>query len=159
MCGLGREGIPDYFLVVKHPMDLGTIGNKLRRGVYLTSDEFAADARLVLSNCRLYNKVDPRSKERAPCCWAWVYPVWACTVWACPVWASTMFVLGLGMAAPTAHAFVSRVYKVCVCVFPCTVLQDANNDVRRMGDHLQRVFESKYSDFLRQLEEERVRAF
>jgi hypothetical protein len=54
---LGREGIPDYFLIVKHPMDLGTVQDKLKRNLYPTPDEFAADMRLVFSNCRLYNKV------------------------------------------------------------------------------------------------------
>lgn len=51
-----REGIPDYFLIVKHPMDLGTVQDKLKRNLYPTPDEFAADMRLVFSNCRLYNK-------------------------------------------------------------------------------------------------------
>jgi hypothetical protein len=52
-----REGIPDYFLIVKHPMDLGTVQDKLKRSLYGTAEEFAADMRLVFSNCRLYNKV------------------------------------------------------------------------------------------------------
>ncbi|XP_044962175.1 transcription factor GTE8-like isoform X2 [Hordeum vulgare subsp. vulgare] len=49
--------IPDYFDIVKHPMDLGTIQKKLNAGVYPTPWEFAADVRLTFSNAILYNPV------------------------------------------------------------------------------------------------------
>ncbi|GAM27488.1 hypothetical protein SAMD00019534_106640 [Acytostelium subglobosum LB1] len=47
--------ILDYFTVVKHPMDFGTIRQTLTAGDYNSSDEFAADCRLVFSNAMLYN--------------------------------------------------------------------------------------------------------
>ncbi len=48
-------GIPDYFKVIKHPMDLGTVQRKLALGEYSSTEAFAADVRLVWSNSRLYN--------------------------------------------------------------------------------------------------------
>lgn len=50
--------IPDYFEVVKQPMDLGTIRKKLDTGTYARADQFEADVRLVFSNCYAYNPVD-----------------------------------------------------------------------------------------------------
>ncbi|CAM6014853.1 unnamed protein product [Sphagnum balticum] len=54
-------GIPDYFTIVKKPMDLGTIRNRLEKGeVYRTVEEVLEDVALVWSNCRMYNaKGDP----------------------------------------------------------------------------------------------------
>ena len=48
-------GIPDYPKIVKNPMDLGTIDDKLSKGEYLSVDAFVADVRLVFYNCRIYN--------------------------------------------------------------------------------------------------------
>uniref|UniRef100_A0A7N0ZRZ2 Bromo domain-containing protein n=1 Tax=Kalanchoe fedtschenkoi TaxID=63787 RepID=A0A7N0ZRZ2_KALFE len=47
--------IPDYFLVIKHPMDLGTVKVKLGKNKYDHVDEFAADVRLTFSNAMSYN--------------------------------------------------------------------------------------------------------
>ncbi|DBA00943.1 TPA: hypothetical protein N0F65_006143 [Lagenidium giganteum] len=48
-------GIPDYFQVIKRPMDLGTIRQNLECGVYDDPVAFAEDVRLVFSNAMLYN--------------------------------------------------------------------------------------------------------
>lgn len=50
-----KLNIPDYFNVIKHPMDLGTIKSKLARGEYSSPLEFAADVRLAFSNAMTYN--------------------------------------------------------------------------------------------------------
>jgi len=47
--------IPDYFEKIKNPMDLGTIQKKLNDFEYDDIEEFAADVRLVFSNCLTYN--------------------------------------------------------------------------------------------------------
>ncbi|KAL2492285.1 Transcription factor GTE10 [Abeliophyllum distichum] len=47
--------IPDYFNVIKHPMDLGTIKTKLLSGRYSRPEEFAADVRLTFKNAMTYN--------------------------------------------------------------------------------------------------------
>ncbi|KAK7238584.1 hypothetical protein SO694_00020115 [Aureococcus anophagefferens] len=48
--------IPDYFDVVKNPMDLGTVAARLKDGVYDEAGEvFAADVRLTFDNAMLYN--------------------------------------------------------------------------------------------------------
>jgi len=47
--------IPDYFDIIKEPMDLGTIKKQLEAGDYETPIDFAEDARLVWHNAMLYN--------------------------------------------------------------------------------------------------------
>lgn len=48
-------GIPDYFQVIKEPMDLGTIRQNLEGGYYEDSEVFADHVRLVFRNAMLYN--------------------------------------------------------------------------------------------------------
>jgi hypothetical protein len=48
-------GIPDYFDVIRNPMDLGTVKKKLTNKSYFGTDEFAADVRLTFSNAMKYN--------------------------------------------------------------------------------------------------------
>lgn len=50
-----KLNIPDYFKVIKKPMDLGTIKKKLETDVYLDAREFAADVRLTFANAMKYN--------------------------------------------------------------------------------------------------------
>ncbi|PHT57198.1 hypothetical protein CQW23_05684 [Capsicum baccatum] len=50
-----KLNIPDYFTVIKHPMDLGTIMKRLTSGAYLSPLEFLADVRLTFSNALTYN--------------------------------------------------------------------------------------------------------
>jgi len=47
--------IPHYFHVIKHPMDLGTIGKKIKNGEYSTADECKSDFDLVFTNCFKFN--------------------------------------------------------------------------------------------------------
>lgn len=47
--------IPDYFTVIKHPMDLGTIRSRLHKGEYSSPLDFAVDVRLTFSNSIAYN--------------------------------------------------------------------------------------------------------
>ncbi|KAG2834786.1 hypothetical protein PC112_g5948 [Phytophthora cactorum] len=48
-------GIPDYFHVIKEPMDLGTIRNNLETGFYDSPSDFAEHVRLTFRNAMLYN--------------------------------------------------------------------------------------------------------
>lgn len=50
--------LPDYHEVIKHPMDLGTVKRKMDSLEYHSPDEFAADVRLVFTNCYKYNPPD-----------------------------------------------------------------------------------------------------
>lgn len=50
-----KWNVPDYFDVVKHPMDLGTVKKKLLRGDYKNMLAFAEDVRLIFSNAMAYN--------------------------------------------------------------------------------------------------------
>ncbi|KAJ2401621.1 hypothetical protein GGI23_001270, partial [Coemansia sp. RSA 2559] len=51
-----RQGVPTYPLIVKTPMDLGTVRKQLDRGIYTSANEFRRDINLVLANCFLFNK-------------------------------------------------------------------------------------------------------
>jgi bromodomain-containing factor 1 len=47
--------LPDYTEIVKHPMDLQTIEDKLMNDEYKRADQFEADVTLMFNNCYLYN--------------------------------------------------------------------------------------------------------
>jgi len=47
-----KSEAPDYYDVIKEPMDLGTMGKKVRRGDYTSRAAFAADLSLIWSNVR-----------------------------------------------------------------------------------------------------------
>lgn len=49
-------GLHDYHEVIKQPMDLGTIKKKMDQREYASAKEFAADIRLMFSNCYKYNE-------------------------------------------------------------------------------------------------------
>ncbi|KAI9597798.1 hypothetical protein BDF19DRAFT_420676 [Syncephalis fuscata] len=51
-------GIPNYFAIVKSPMDLTTVKRKLDNGIYTTVKALDTDIRLIFSNCRLFNPPD-----------------------------------------------------------------------------------------------------
>lgn len=50
-----KLNIPDYFDVIKNPMDFGTVKKKLLSGKYETVADFTADSNLVFSNACMYN--------------------------------------------------------------------------------------------------------
>ena len=47
--------LPDYPIIVKHPMDLGTVRKRLHEGKYCSLDTFADDIRLVFRNAMTFN--------------------------------------------------------------------------------------------------------
>ena len=51
-------GIPQYFEVIKTPMDFSTIEKKLTANEYDTFEDFVADVRLILNNCFTFNPPD-----------------------------------------------------------------------------------------------------
>lgn len=50
-----EQGVPNYFEVIKEPMDLSTMQRKLNEGMYYNADEFEADMRLMFRNCYTFN--------------------------------------------------------------------------------------------------------
>ena len=55
-------GISDYFDIIKEPMDLGTVSDKLsqtdmlrRTGPYVDLSNMVKDCRLIWKNCKTYN--------------------------------------------------------------------------------------------------------
>lgn len=48
-------GLHDYYQIIKNPMDLGTVKSKLKKNLYQTPLDFAADVRLTFNNAMVYN--------------------------------------------------------------------------------------------------------
>ncbi|KAH8804930.1 hypothetical protein F5884DRAFT_431493 [Xylogone sp. PMI_703] len=48
------DNVPNYFTVVKRPMDLRTIKSKMDKGEYATAADFEKDIRLIFQNCYEY---------------------------------------------------------------------------------------------------------
>lgn len=48
-------GIPTYFNIIKKPMDLSTIQNKLSKGEYTHAKQFQSDMDLMFNNCFKFN--------------------------------------------------------------------------------------------------------
>ncbi|KAL3276448.1 hypothetical protein HHI36_011829 [Cryptolaemus montrouzieri] len=51
-------GLHDYHQIIKKPMDLGTVKQKMDNREYRTAQEFASDVRLIFTNCYKYNPED-----------------------------------------------------------------------------------------------------
>ncbi|KAI8644737.1 hypothetical protein BD408DRAFT_412817 [Parasitella parasitica] len=60
---VSKRDAPDYFEVIKEPMDLGTVSKKLKAFQYKNKKEFARDLHLIFQNCLDYN-TDPHSEYR-----------------------------------------------------------------------------------------------
>ncbi|KAH0788893.1 Bromodomain containing protein [Histomonas meleagridis] len=50
-----RDGAENYFEIVKNPMDLNTIKNKIHDNKYKTVEEFVADIHLICDNAIKFN--------------------------------------------------------------------------------------------------------
>ncbi|KAL7066587.1 bromodomain-containing protein [Cryptosporidium serpentis] len=50
-----RLGLDDYPNIVHNPMDLKTIGKKIKSHLYENAEQFWTDIDLIWSNCQLYN--------------------------------------------------------------------------------------------------------
>jgi Bromodomain/TAZ zinc finger/PHD-finger len=49
-------GLPDYFDIIKKPMDLGTVQKRLENGAYHAIEEFEIDVNLTFDNAMTYNE-------------------------------------------------------------------------------------------------------
>ncbi|EDR02465.1 uncharacterized protein LACBIDRAFT_149883, partial [Laccaria bicolor S238N-H82] len=47
--------VPGYADLVKHPMDFGTMTDKVNRAKYRSLEDFASDLRLVTTNAKIFN--------------------------------------------------------------------------------------------------------
>lgn len=53
------EEVPDYYTIIKDPIDLSTIAARVEKGnFYITLDIFVADVLRVFSNAKIYNKAE-----------------------------------------------------------------------------------------------------
>ena len=51
-----KLGLPDYFEIIKKPMDMGTIKKRLENNYYWSAEECVADFNQMFTNCYIYNK-------------------------------------------------------------------------------------------------------
>ncbi|KKY32111.1 putative histone acetyltransferase gcn5 [Diaporthe ampelina] len=52
---VNKDDVHDYYDVIKEPMDLSTMEQKLEMDQYTTPEDFTKDATLIFKNCRQYN--------------------------------------------------------------------------------------------------------
>jgi histone acetyltransferase len=50
-----RHAVPDYYVIMKYPMDLKTITERLKANYYCNKRLFIADMKRMFTNCRDYN--------------------------------------------------------------------------------------------------------
>lgn len=50
--------LPDYYEIIKQPMDLGSVKEKLEKREYKSPEDFVRDVRLMFTNCYKYNPSD-----------------------------------------------------------------------------------------------------
>ena len=50
-----KKEYPDYFEIIKNPIDLYEMKNKTKRSEYKNKDQFLDDFNLLVRNCDLYN--------------------------------------------------------------------------------------------------------
>ncbi|KAF4549361.1 Transcriptional activator spt7-like protein [Elsinoe fawcettii] len=60
---VNKRDAPDYFHIIKHPMDIGSMIKKLKGLQYKSKREFVGDLQLIWSNCLTYN-ADPNHPLR-----------------------------------------------------------------------------------------------
>lgn len=53
---VSTEKVPDYYEIIKHPMDFRTIKNKINDQNYETEEQFVNDLTLVFNNAKTYNR-------------------------------------------------------------------------------------------------------
>ena len=58
MFPVNTKQFPTYKKVIKSPMDITTIKNKLEKNTYKVRDDFVEDVRLIFSNCEKFNEDD-----------------------------------------------------------------------------------------------------
>lgn len=52
---VSKADVPDYYEVIKQPMDFSKIKSRLNLGDYQTNEQMMKDIQLVFYNCDLYN--------------------------------------------------------------------------------------------------------
>ncbi|KAL8369859.1 hypothetical protein RB595_000284 [Gaeumannomyces hyphopodioides] len=71
-----RDGAVGYFAMIKKPMDLGTIGNKLHTGAYANAEGFRHDLDLMLTNCFLFNPTGTEVNNVGKNLQSWINGKW-----------------------------------------------------------------------------------
>ena len=52
---MAKRDAPDYYDVIKNPMDLGTMLRNVKSSRYKTKAQFMRDLDLIWDNCLIYN--------------------------------------------------------------------------------------------------------
>jgi len=60
---VSHRDFPTYGDIIKHPMDIKTLWNNVKSGIYATKEDFAKDMRLIFDNCLLFNPDIPENHD------------------------------------------------------------------------------------------------
>uniref|UniRef100_A0A8C7HUA9 Bromo domain-containing protein n=1 Tax=Oncorhynchus kisutch TaxID=8019 RepID=A0A8C7HUA9_ONCKI len=60
-----KLGLPDYYQIIKVPMDMGTIKKRLENSYYWNAQECIQDFNTMFTNCYIYNKMPQEETEIA----------------------------------------------------------------------------------------------
>jgi len=55
---VGNDVAPDYYEIIKEPVDLKTMRERVNEGHYDSIMKFVGDVERIFNNCRIYNKKD-----------------------------------------------------------------------------------------------------
>ncbi|CAH1123104.1 unnamed protein product [Ceutorhynchus assimilis] len=58
-----EEYAPNYYTIIRRPMDLTKMEDRLDQGYYKTYEKFKGDFQLIVNNCRLYNGTENEYTE------------------------------------------------------------------------------------------------
>lgn len=53
---VSKKDVPDYHLIIRQPMDFGTMAKRLRAHEYRSKSDFCRDLQLIYDNCMPYNQ-------------------------------------------------------------------------------------------------------
>lgn len=72
MVPVSKKTVPDYYRIIKRPMDFATMQSKLNSIQYKNSVEFVADLRLIFTNCQQYNRYQSYEAKKGRKMWAFL---------------------------------------------------------------------------------------
>ncbi|XP_022096369.1 bromodomain adjacent to zinc finger domain protein 1A-like [Acanthaster planci] len=56
LSAVSKKAVPDYYKIIKRPMDFASMQTKVNAMEYRTATEFVADVQLIFTNCQQYNQ-------------------------------------------------------------------------------------------------------
>ena len=71
---VSAETVPDYYQIIKDPMDIKTMEAKVETNDYPDKETFRKDIMVMFTNCKHYNQIDSQYYKAALECEAFILP-------------------------------------------------------------------------------------